>query len=121
MSSTTLNAWPALRVSRWKGALTSSDVPNTPSLPELTSETPLVDRIPVSSGSSKVMSTERTKKRRDPSSRFIDVTTGGKVSATTSSVTAFDNDTLPPVSVARTRSVTVLPPTESSGAWVKSS
>ena len=118
---TTLNAWPKLRVSRRTSTAASSAVPKTPSLPARSSETPLVDSLTVSSGSSNAMSIERTKKTRAPWARFTAVTVGAKVSGTTSSTTTLDSAALPPVSVARTCTVSELPPLAMVGACVNNS
>ena len=115
--TTTLRAWPKLRVSRRSDSLTSA----APPVPRRTSETPLVDRRETSIASSNTMSIERTKKRREPSTRLIAAMAGGKVSGTTFSVTSSDSPALPPVSVARTCTVMVLPPLAMVGTWAKSS
>ncbi len=92
------------------GTLTSSAVPKTPSGPGRTREIAAVVSRLVSSGSSKEKSTDLTKKRRAPSSTLTLCSTGGKVSLTTSKTTGALSVLLPPVSVTRTCTDSLLPP-----------
>ena len=75
----------------------------------------------VSIGSLNRMSNERTAKRRAPSATLVDTTVGAKVSRTTWKVCRGERPTLPPVSVARSCTVTVLPPMAMAGMAANSS
>ena len=96
-------------------------MPKAPSLPARTSVTRSTVSSVVSIGSLKTTSNERTRNRRSPSATLVETTVGAKVSRTTSNVTEFDSCTLPPVSVARTCTVIVLPPEAIDGIVANSS
>ena len=103
------------------GEATSSAVPKLPSAPARTRCTRSIVNRSVSMGSLNKMSNERTRNSRAPSTTLVVSTSGAKTSGTTVSVTAFDSVTLPPVSVARTCTVTVLPALAIDGTAVNSS
>ena len=72
-------------------------------------------------GSLKVTSTERTKNRLALSAKLTLRTCGPKVSGTTVTASALDRPTLPPVSVALTCKVSVVPPVVMAGTWASKS
>ena len=113
--------WPKARALSVKSEARSSAVPKTPSGPARTSETRVDVSSVVSMGSLNTTSNERTRNTRAPSATLVETTLGGKVSGTTSSTTALDSVVLPPVSVARTCTVTLLPPMAIEGIPAKSS